>query len=229
MWLTNSLNSIGFISEFIEIWSWKCQPSISLNSIGFISEMDRIQAGMQTIQIVEFAWFYKRIGWSIDCPQFVKFDWFYKWIRRVATRKGNHARRQNSIGFISELDEMWMLPNSLNSIGFISEFDELATHSGTFVNSLNSLCFTSELGGIHQSSNSLNSLCFSSEFRCLQSTRAMSQELQIRNVFLANSVSKFVYGVRFLGRRISYRRSETIFARFYSSLESAGDEIRCVS
>ena len=80
-----------------------------------------------------------------------------------------------------------MLPNSLNSIGFISEFDELATHSGTFVNSLNSLCFTSEMEGftipaIRQIRfvflanfvdcspeepllRSSNSLCFPSEFR----------------------------------------------------------------
>ena len=80
-----------------------------------------------------------------------------------------------------------MFPNSLNSIGFISEFDELATHSGTFVNSLNSLCFTSEMEGFtipairqirfvfladivdcspeEPLPRSTNSLCFPSEFR----------------------------------------------------------------
>ena len=151
-------------------------------------------------QNATFASFCKRIGSNMDCPQFVKFDRFYKRIRRVDTRQGNHARNRNSIGFISELDEMAMLYNLLHSIGSISELDELGTHGCRFLNSLNSICFTSELGGIHQSSNWLNWLCLPSEFRWLQSTRAMSQELKTRYVFLANFVSKFVYEIRFLRR-----------------------------
>ena len=122
-------------------------PPIPSNSLCFTSEFEGSFLFGAPPKVFKFARFYKRIGWNLDCPQFVKFDWFYKRIRRLDARESNHVSNQNSIGFISELDELSMLPNSLNSIGFISGFDELATHSYRFVNSLNSLCFTSEMEG----------------------------------------------------------------------------------
>ena len=155
------------------------------------------------------------VRWFHQNPQFVEFDKFYNRIRWVDICLGIHASNQNWFGFICELDKMSMPPHPWNSKGSISEFDELSTRSCRFINSLNSQCFTSELGGIYQLSDSLNSLYFPSEFRWFESSRVMSQELQIRYVFLANVVSKFVYEICPLGRRILYTNFETKFGRFY--------------
>ena len=46
MWLKNSWNSIGFISELNKFESSRCRAPLSLNSIGFISDLDIFHTAM---------------------------------------------------------------------------------------------------------------------------------------------------------------------------------------
>ena len=63
-----------------------------------------------------------------------KFDWFYKRIQRIVYASSELQKSLNSIGFISEIDELPsgddIFCKSPNSIGFISELEEFPSGRG---------------------------------------------------------------------------------------------------